>query len=106
MSLTQQSLESGFQDGIIVGARLLASHEGVDEAITKLTAYLSRNTKAVGARVELAAILASTGNEKRALSELKTAGDENAVLMKQLVQKDTRFDQMRDSWSFKRLMKD
>ena len=106
MSYTQHCVETNNEEGVVTGARLLAEQDSTDEALAKLNKYLSVHPDALEARIELAAVLALTGEERRALDELKTGMDINEKRVKQAARSDARFDPMRNSWSFKRLVKD
>ena len=106
MSFTQLALETNNADNMVAGARVLAENGGEEEAVAKLNKFTAVNLEAPSVHAELAGILATSGDQKGALAELKKAAKIDEALTKSLAKSDSRFDAMRDSWGFKRLVKD
>ena len=106
MSFTQLALETNNADNLVAGSRVLAAHGGEEEALAKLTKFITVNAGSASVHMELAGILAASGDAKAAASEVKKAAKIDEALAKQLAQSDSRFDSMRDSWTLKRLLKD
>ena len=100
------SLDEDFSSASCLDAVAICSEAKLpEEAMSLLVAFLERDETAWAVWLERAAMEAQSGQAKQALRSLKAATDSGDAGIKAKARADTRFDPIRDTWTFRRCVK-